>query len=442
MANDIFMEPKVSKAYLKLSLPLVFSMVVTLIYNLADTFFVAQTNDTAIVAGVSLAAPVFTFLMAFGNIMGQGGSSLISRFLGKQDMKGVRQVSSFCFYITLAVGVVIGALMLIFRVPLLYLIGANEETFFHASSYFTVLSIGAPAVILSFIHSNLLRCEGMSKESMMGTVGGAVVNIILDPILISVLQMGALGAAIATIVGYIFSDLFFVWIVWKKSKNLSVNPKEVKVSKEDLRQIMGIGIPAAIINFMSSISVVLVNQFLLPYGNEKIAAMGIVLKVNMIALLILTGFAYGGQPLFGYHYGSGNRAKLSELLRFCLRFLVGIAVILTVILFAFAPGMIRIFMDQGQIVPDGALMLRCQVITMPFVAIVLLMTIIFQSTGKIICSFVMSISRQGVIFFVVLFLAYTLGGYTGILVSQAIADVVTAVIASALFYKQLYHEFH
>lgn len=442
MENEIFNEPKISKAYIRLSLPLVFSMVVTLIYNLADTFFVAQTNDTNIVAGVSLGAPVFTFLMALGNIFGQGGSSLISRLLGQQDEQSVRRTSSFCFYVTLITGIIMTAIMLIFRVPLLYLIGANAESFSHASDYYIFLAIGAPAVMLSFIHSNLLRSEGMSKESMVGTISGALVNIILDPIFISMLGWGARGAAIASVIGYLFSDTLFIIIVIKRSKRLSLKPQEIKIPSEHITQIFGIGIPAAISNIMQSISIIFVNQFLLPFGNDKIAAMGIVLKVSMIALLILTGFSFGGQPLFGYYYGSGNKKRLLELFHFCIRFIGSIAVILTALIFSAAPFLMKCFMDNEAIVKDGTIMLRFQVITMTFVGIILLLTIIFQSFGKITGSFILSISRQGIIFLIVLIIAYHTIGYIGIIASQAIADTVTMAIAIMLFYRQLYHEFH
>lgn len=148
--------------------------------------------------------------------------------------------------------------------------------------------------MVSFIYSNLLRAEGMSKESMAGAVLGAAVNIVLDPIFISVLGWGTGGAAIATVIGYVCVDSFFLIAVAKRSKILSVNPRELRVPVKHLRQILGIGVPAALANLMQSVSVVLMNQFLLPFGNDKIAAMGIVLKVNKIALLLLTGFAFGG----------------------------------------------------------------------------------------------------------------------------------------------------
>lgn len=442
MNNEIFNESKISKAYIKLSLPLVFSMVITLIYNLADTFFVAQTNNTNIVAGVSLGMPVFTLLMAIGNIFGQGGSSLISRLLGQKKMEAIRHASSFCFYISIFSGFIIGSFMLIFRMPLLTIIGANSDTIAHASDYYTCLAVGAPSIILSFIHSNLLRSEGLSTESMFGTTLGALINIILDPVFISILGWGAFGAACATVIGYLCSDIFFIIIVAKRSHLLSLKLNEMNISAKYVGQILGIGIPAAIVNLMQSVSVVLMNQFLLSYGNDKIAAMGIVLKVIMIALLLLTGFTFGGQPLFGYYYGAKNKNKLSELFHFCLRFICSIAIILTVIIFATAPFLMGIFIDNADIVHDGTVMLRGQVISMIFVSIVLLMTIVFQAFGKVVSSFILSISRQGIVFLIVLIISYHFMGYIGIIISQAISDVITAIIAVILFYKHAYKEFH
>lgn len=193
--------------------------------------------------------------------------------------------------------------MLAFKSQVLVLLGADSETLKHASDYYFWIVLGSPA---------------------------AVVNIILDPILITLLGLGAAGAAIASVIGYLFTDIFLILIVASKSRSLSMDPRKIHIPMGCAGQIFGIGIPAAIVNIMQSISVILVNQFLLPYGNDRIAAMGIVLKVSMIVLLILTGLAFGGQPMFGYYFGSGNRKKLRELLRFCMSFISITAIILTI----------------------------------------------------------------------------------------------------------------
>lgn len=317
------------RTYFKMTLPSVLGMVVTLIYNLADTYFIAQTNDTAMIAGVSVCAPVFTALMAFGNIYGQGGSSLISRLLGQNDRGGTERVSSFCFYISIATGAVLAVLMLLFRAPMLHLLGASAEAYPHAEAYYTVLAIGAPLTVLRFIHSNLVRCEGMATESMIGSMLGTVLNIVLDPILISVLGWGATGAAVATIVGYLCSDVYFLWLLHRKSRCLSVKLSQCRVSAGELQQIMGVGVTAALSNLMQSLVVIVMNQFLLPYGNDKIAAMGIAMKVAMIAQMLLVGFAFGGVPIFGYLYGAGLRGMMKKLIRFCLCFMTALALLLT-----------------------------------------------------------------------------------------------------------------
>lgn len=442
MGNELFEKEKISTAYFRLSIPLVLSLVVTLIYNLADTFFVAQTGNTNLVAGVSLGAPVFMLLMAFGNIFGQGGSSMISRLLGQQDLDGVNRVSSFCFYAAWIVGLAVTVILLSFKAQVLLLLGASPETLQHASDYYFWIVLGSPVIVASYVHTNHLRSEGLSKESMIGSVGGAVVNIILDPILISILGLGAAGAAIASVIGYLFTDIFLIMIVAAKSRSLSMNPRKIRIPLSYVGQIFGIGIPAAIVNVMQSISVILVNQFLLPYGNDRIAAMGIVLKVSMIVLLVLTGLAFGGQPMFGYYFGSGNRKKLRELFRFCLSFISITALILTSAVFILSGVLMQTFIDNESIVREGTLMLRWQVISMVFVGIVLLITIIFQSAGKVMGSFILSISRQGVVFLAVLLIAVRFAGYTGIIAAQAISDIISAILALFLLRTQLYKEFH
>ncbi|MDO5424559.1 MAG: MATE family efflux transporter [Eubacteriales bacterium] len=440
MQNELFEKAPVPKAYFKLALPVVFSMVVSLIYNMVDTYFIAQTGNTNLVAGVSLSAPIFTLMIALGDIFGLGGSSVISRLFGqKQDADG-KCLSVFCFYAAILCGVIVAAVLMLFRNPVLRLLGADEETFTYASQYFTYIVIGAPFIIVSYTPSNLLRTEGFATASMTGTVLGAVVNMILDPIFISGLQWGAAGAAIATVIGNICTDIFFVWFLLKKSKRLSINPRELRIKTAELGQIFAIGIPASITNLMQSLGTALTNRFLLPYGNEKVAAMGIVMKINMIAVLILVGFAFGAQPLIGYNYGAKNDLRLKKILRFCYGFECGIALVLAVILSAAAPGLVGMFMQDSEMIATGVPMLRMQQVGMVFVAIVLVTTCTFQSAGKAGGAFLLSVSRQGVIFAAVLLIASKVLGYTGVLLAQAVSDFLTAILAVGLFYTLVWKE--
>lgn len=440
MKNELFEKTPIQKAYFTVTLPVVFSMIISLVYNMVDTYFIAQTGNTDLIAGVSLGAPIFTFMIAIGDIFGLGGSSVISRLFGKKRDDDGKRLSAFCFYSSLIFGLFVTLIMMVFRNPILNLLGADSNTYFHASQYYTYIVLGAPAIILSFTPTNLLRTEGFATASMTGNIIGSIVNIILDPIFIQVLGMGAGGAAIATVLGNICANIYYIWFLLKKSQRLSVNFKLVKASLKEIKDILVIGIPASITNLMQSLGVVLTNNFLLVYGNDKVAAMGIVIKVNVIAVILLIGFSFGVQPLIGYNYGAKNFKRLKEVLRFSSIFQCTLAVILTLILSLAAPSLISFFIEDTSIVEIGTHMLRMQLISMICVSIVLIATCTFQSTGKAFGAFLLSISRQGITFAIVIFIADKLLGYEGIIISQAIADTITAILAGILFYTGIYKE--
>ena len=418
-------------AYFRLALPVVLGSIVTIVYSLVDTYFIAQTNNELLVAGVSVCAPVFTILMAFGNIFGQGGSSLVSRLLGQHRGDDVKRVSAFCFWIALATGAVVGGVLLILREPFLALLGADADSLPHAQDYATVLLAGAPLIVVNFIHMNLLRCEGMAGISMIGTLIGAVVNIVLDPLLIP--GMGAAGAALATVIGYACSVVFLLVVVLRRSASLSVRPV-LRVEPAFLKNILAIGLTAAITNIASSVCMILVNQQLLMHGgNEKIAAMGIVLKVTMIVQMILVGFSFGGVPLFGYLAGAEQREKIRRLLRFCLVFLCALSAGMTLVVAFAAEPLLGIITPDRTLVAAGVPMLRWQVAGSIFAGIVMLMTCLCQATGKALPALALSLSRQGIIFAAVLLAAAALFGYDGIIASQCAADFLSALLAGGIF---------
>lgn len=234
LENELFEQAPVHKVYFKFALPVVFSMVVSLVYNMVDTYFIAQTGNTNLVAGVSLGAPIFTLMIALGDIFGLGGSSVISRLFGQKRDEDGKRLSVFCFYAALLCGIIIAILLLLLRTPILYLLGADTETFAYASQYFTVIVLGAPFIIVSYTPANLLRTEGFATASMTGTILGAIVNMILDPLFISVLKLGAAGAAIATVIGNIGADLFFVWFLLARSKRLSIKPAKFHIQSDEI----------------------------------------------------------------------------------------------------------------------------------------------------------------------------------------------------------------
>lgn len=432
MEQELFARAPIPRAYFKMALPVVLSMLVSLVYNMVDTWFLAQTQNTALVAGVSLCAPMFTLMVAMGDIFGLGGSSLISRLLGQGEKQRVRHVSAFCCYGAILWGVLIGALMLLLRHPILSLLGAKSDTMDSAMAYYCYLALGAPAIIFTLVPSNILRTEGMAVASMVGSITGALVNIVLDPIFIFGLNMGAGGAALATVLSNVVSAVMFIVLLCTKSRRLSMGLRDCSVQGAELREILVIGFPASITNLMQSFAMTLTNRFLLPYGTENVAALGIALKVNMIVMLILVGFAFGAQPLLGYNYGANNRDRLRGILKFDILVELVFSAVMTVLFLIEAPQIIRIFMSDESVIRAGSRILRCMVITMPLMGIILVCTTLFQAAGKGMPAFLLSISRQGVALLLCMVVLSWLFGFYGVILAQAAADVVSVLLSLVL----------
>lgn len=437
MQNELFESASVPKAYMKLALPVVLSMMVSLVYNMVDTYFIALTGKQELVAGVSLAAPIFTLMIAFGDIFGLGGSSVISRLFGEKREEEAKRASAFCLWAAIGFGIFVTIVLLAFRTPVLKLLGTDAATFQYAGEYYTWIAVGAASIILGLVPSNILRTEGLATQAMAGSILGSVVNIILDPVFIFGLGQGAAGAAMATVIGNVIADVYYIYVMQKKAKRLSVSMKEIKIPGAMIRDILVIGIPASITNLMQSIMIMITNHYLIAYGTDKVAAMGIALKANMISAFILVGFAFGGQPLVGYNYGAKNKKRLKEILRFAYLFEAGLALVFTILISVFAPAIIKIFMNQSDIITNGAMMLRFQQLGMVFMAVTLVSTCVCQSVGSAAGAFVLSISRQGVLYAVLLIVLNGIFGYTGIVATQACADVLTAVIAAGIIRKVL-----
>lgn len=437
MKNELFEEMPVPKAYMRLAVPVMMSSVLMLVYNMVDMYFIARTGNTSLVAGVSLCAPVFTFLIAIGDIFGLGGSSVISRLFGQGRMEDGTRLSVFSFYGAALFGIVIGASLLIFRTPLLHLLGASAETMEHASAYYVWIAAGAPVIIFSLVPTNLLRTEGFATEAMIGSVTGSVVNMILDPVFIFSLKLGAAGAAIATVIGNIAAVIFYVYLILRKSKALSLDFRGFHISSGEMKQIFSIGIPSSITNIMTSLGLIILNRFLLPYGNDRIAAMGIVSKAVLIVTMVMVSFSFGGQPLYGYLYGAKNKRRMNETIRFAYLLVCGSGFLLGAVLYLCAPWIIGFFMRDSSVIEIGTPMLRAILAGTPFVGYVMVTTCLFQSTGKAVGAFLLSAGRQGYIFAVVIIIASALFGYYGVLYAQAVSDMLTACLANVLFAKLL-----
>lgn len=430
--NALFETTPVPKAFLTLALPVVMSKIVSMIYNMVDIYFIGRTGNADLVAGVSICAPVILLMVSLGDLFGLGGSSVMSRLFGQKKDEDGKRVSSFTFYSAIVTGIVIAALMLIFQNPVLHMLGAEDAVFTYASQYYTWIALGAPSIILTLIPANQLRTEGLANVAMIGSIAGSIVNIILDPLFIFGLGMGAAGAAIATVLGNIVTDIIFVVCIRKKSRKLTVDIRMAKVDLAIIGAVFAIGLPSSLNNLMNSFGTALLNRGLVVYGADKVAAMGIASKVNMLVAMIMIAFAFGAQALIGYNYGAGNKERLRQVLKFDLLVQMIIAIAGGAVLMIFAPSLIRLFMDDAVIVEAGALILRRMLLGLPFTGVFLVCSTLFMSAGKSLPTLIMSLSRQGIIFALVLFILSRAFGYEGVITAQPAADVLSALLGVVL----------
>lgn len=430
--SALFETTPVPRAFMTLALPVVLSKIVSLVYNMADTFFIARTGDADLVAGVSICAPVFLLMVYLGDLFGLGGSSVMSRLFGQHKDEEGKRVSGFTFYGAIVTGILVAAFMLALRTPILHMLGARDGVLRYASQYYTWIALGAPFIILTLIPANQLRTEGLADIAMIGSVVGSLVNIILDPLFIFTLGMGAGGAAIATVLGNVATDLVFMVCIHKKSRKLTIDPRLAKVDLATVGAVLAIGLPSSINNLMNSFGTGLLNRNLVGYGADKVAAMGIASKVNMLVAMVMIAFAFGAQALIGYNYGAKNKARLREILKFDLLVQMVIAFVGGAVLMAFAPWMIRLFMDDVVIVEVGALMLRRMLIGLPFVGVFLVCSTLFMSAGKSLPTLLLSLSRQGIVFVFVLLALSRMMGYEGVITAQPVTDVLSALLGVIL----------
>ena len=444
MDNELFEKAPIPEAYFSLAMPVVLSMLVTLVYNMVDTYFIAHTGNTDMVAGVSLTAPVFTVMIALGDIFGLGGSSVISRLFGQHRFADGKRLSAFCFYAAIATGLLILVLGLAFRDPMLALLGATDDTWQYASDFYTLIIVGSPFIIVSMTPSNLLRTEGHAVQSMIGSVAGTAVNIVLNPLFIHGFGWGAAGSAGATVIANICTDAYFVWFTLRHSSNLSIDPRTVidrarrrlAVTAREVGSILAIGIPSAITNLTQSVGIVMINLFLLPYGTDAVAAMGIALKVIMIAVLVFVGFAFGAQPLIGYNYGARRPDRVKKTIKLAVCYAEGIMLV-GFCIFQFAPRQVLgIFAASDAMLAIGVPAMRIICLHFLLAGASIVLSSVFQALGNGIFSLIVSVCRQLFVLLPAAWLLAQTGNVNNVWWAFLIAEIVS-VLLSLGFYARI-----
>ena len=432
--QQIFRDAPVPKAVLYNAVPSIISMLMVLVYNLADTFFIGQTKNPLMVAAVSVSTPVFLLFMAIGMLFGIGGTSLISRMLGEGKKEMAKHIASFCFWTGLVIGVVSMVAVMVFAESICLGIGASNDTIGYASEYLRIVALGIPFLILGNMLSNIIRAEGQATIAMMGMIIGNLVNIVLDPVMILGFGWNVAGAAIATVLGNVFSAIIYIWHLMSRKTMLSVNPRMYSARGHIAAGVFAIGIPASLNSILMSVSNIVINSFMAKHGDLALAGLGVAMKVNMIAVMLLIGVGTGIQPLLGYCYGAGNIKRYNSVLKFSLGFAFCLSMAMSAICYLGAAPLARAFLDNDEAFSYAFSFSRILITSGPILGLLFVFMNAIQSMGAAIPALILSVSRQGIIYIPILLIISTVNNTpTNLAMTQPLTDYCAVVLAFVLF---------
>ena len=415
----------------ELAVPTIISMLVTSFYNMADTFFVGKINTSA-TAAVGIVFPLMAMIQAFGFFCGHGSGNYISRQLGAHNFEDASKMSATGFVSAFVLGLGILVVGFLFTDPLLHIMGSTETILPYARSYMRIILIGAPYMTASLVLNNQLRFQGSAFYSMIGITTGAVLNIVLDPLFIFVLDMGVAGAALATIISQFVSFCLLIAGTFRGG-NLRLNLRDFSPSLKYYQNIVKGGAPSLFRQGLGSFATVCLNLMAGPYGDAAIAAMSIVTRISQFAASVVIGFGQGFQPVCGFNYGAKLFKRVQEGFWFCVKFCTSVLLVAAVCGWIFSPNLIGIFLKTDPLgIEYGSQALRLQALTFPLVGWITIANMMLQTIGKTVKASLLAMSRQ-FLFFVPVIL--TLPGFLGILgvqLSQPIADFCSFLLAVPL----------
>lgn len=438
--NSLFTDTPVRKAVLTLAIPTVISQLITVVYNMADTFFIGQLNDPLQVAAATLAMPCFMFLTAFANLFGLGGSSLISRCLGVSDKKKARHTAAFCIWTGIAVSLLYGIGILLLEPVLFPVLGAKEETWGYLRQYiFWTIGIGAVPTVMNAELAHLIRSEGYSKQAAFGVALGGILNIVLDPLFIFVFRLNIAGAAIATMLSNLIAMLYFIGFLLhiRRKTVITLNFKEYSVRQRIPLEVMTVGLPSFVMTMMSTISNTALNHIVAGYSNIAIAGMGIAKKIDLLAYAIAQGMTQGTLPLIGYNFSSGNIKRMKSSIKTAFLYSLIVAACGTVLLYFFATPVAGFFISDTETVRYGQSFLKIICLACPTTAINFMVITVFQAIGKKIQPLLLSLLRKGSLDIVFMLLLNKTMGISGIAWATPFADWIAFVISLALIIPYL-----
>lgn len=422
----------VPKAIAHMAIPMILGMVVNMIYNITDAYFIGRLESTSMLASITLALPFTTMLMALGEIFGTGGSTYISRLLGEKNIEGVKKASSVNLYLSLLSGIVFMLICLPALSPVLKVLGAAGESLFHTKDYILAFTIGSPFVTANFTLAQTVRGEGASTESMNGMIISVVVNIILDPVFIFLFHMEVLGAAVATVIGNACAVAYYIYYLKSKSPVQSVSVRDFKPTKEIIFSIFKIGMSAFLLSGFLIVSSLMFNNYAVMYGDYVVAAFGVANRICQISDFIGMGIYMGVIPLIAFSYSSNNMERLYKVLKTTLLYLVSIILVIAAVLFVFRTQVLEMFSTDEAVITVGTTILAALLVSTLFAGISGFFTSMYQAFGEGVQSNIMSVAR-GVALIPIIIIGNNLFQLNGVIWSMTASEIVACTVGVILW---------
>lgn len=433
---ELFQKESMPRLLLRMGLPTTVGMLVTALYNIVDAYFVGALG-TGQMAAVSVTFPIVQVVIGLGLLFGSGAGSFIARLLGANNLGRAHQTASTSLLLSLLVGGAVIGFCMVFQEGLLTVLGATPTIMPYAKEYAMWYIPGAMFNVFNVTVSNLMTAQGAARLSMTTMLIGAGLNAVLDPLFIFTFQMGVAGAAIATVLAQSVSFFIYLWYLLKKKGVLQFSIKHVRFEREILTQIFKIGIPIFAVQFFTSLCMGLTNLQASQYGDSAVAAVGIALRIVTLGSYVVLGFSKGFQPVAGFCYGAKLYDRLKEAIRLSVRWTTLFCILMTVLFFLFAPNLVGLFTKQDtQVIALGSKALRFLASTFATFGCQIIYSSLFLALGRAAVGGLLTMGRQGFFFLPFIFLMPALFGFTGILLAQPIADLITfaltLVFASSL----------
>lgn len=427
-----FEKAPISKAVAHFAVPMMLGTSMSVIYSILNAYFLGTLHDTAMLTALALTLPLFAVIMALGNLIGMGSGTFISRLLGEKRYEDVKHVSSFAFYSSLVLGLIVMAVSLPLIDSIVHGLGATPDSFGFTKDYVRIMLIGSPIVILFFTMENIVRSEGAAITSMTGMILSVVVNIILDVLVIFVFHWGVSGVASATVISNLVAIVFYAFHMRNKSQFLSISLKWFKASKEILSNVFKIGVPVFIMSIFLGAMSLIFNHFLVEYGDPAVAAFGISSRLLQFPEFILMGLCEGVVPLIAFSY-TANKLRMKHTIGFTIKMIVALAAVFGIIVYLISDHLIGLFTNDPQLIEMGSYILHVTFLSLFITGMTTLFTGIFQATAQGTAAFIMSII-QGITLIPVLYFANRMNGFYGVIWSIVIADAVAFLVGAIMLY--------